>query len=232
MRAIALDLDTKAQEAFLRLSGGLSALGHGLIAAGKSLSFFGEDLISEPALPITEISPSCALEDLGTVLGQVKDEELQKRLSAAIETIGGIYSEPELAVPQTTIDKVSVTVIGKAQADKDEHTVLGIVLEPEVIDAQDDIYSAAEIKKTAFKFMEQYQNFGFMHQEIVQDILPLESYLAPCDFVIEGKAVKKGTWLMRVRVLDAELWQGIKSGSLTGFSIGGSAIRTPELIEA
>lgn len=39
-----------------------------------------------------------------------------------------------------------------------ERNVLGIVLEPETVDAEDDIYSAAEIRDAAHRFMEQYQN--------------------------------------------------------------------------
>jgi hypothetical protein len=33
------------------------------------------------------------------------------------------------------------------------------------------------------------------------------------------------TWLLAVRVADEELWRQIKAGELTGFSIGGSAMR-------
>ena len=56
----------------------------------------------------------------------------------------------------------------------------------------------------------------------------LESYLAPTDFTIGELAVRKGTWLLAVRVLSDELWERVKSGDLTGFSIGGSARRVPE----
>ena len=55
----------------------------------------------------------------------------------------------------------------------------------------------------------------------------LESYLAPTDFTIGELAVRKGTWLLAVRVLSDELWERVKSGDLTRFSIGGSARRGP-----
>jgi hypothetical protein len=38
--------------------------------------------------------------------------------------------------------------------------------------------------------------------------------------------IRRGTWLLAVRVVDDELWQQIKAGELTGFSIGGSALRS------
>jgi len=38
-----------------------------------------------------------------------------------------------------------------------------------------------------------------------------------------GHELKKGAWLMVLKVDDNDVWQKIKSAELTGFSIGGSA---------
>jgi site-specific DNA-adenine methylase len=111
----------------------------------------------------------------------------------------------------------------------DERFVLGIVLEPEVVDAQGDIYSADEIRQAAHRFMEEFGGLGLMHRLAVNDqVKVLESYVAPVDFEIGGVPVKKGTWLLGVRVLSDELWEQVRDGKLTGFSIGGSARRVPE----
>jgi site-specific DNA-adenine methylase len=108
----------------------------------------------------------------------------------------------------------------------EERYVLGVVLEPETVDAQDDIYSAAEVRDAAHRFMEQHQNIGLMHRGLVNGrVKILESYLAPTSFPLDGAQVRKGTWLLAVRILDDELWAQIKSGELTGLSIGGSARR-------
>jgi DNA adenine methylase len=108
----------------------------------------------------------------------------------------------------------------------EERYVLGIVLEPETVDAQKDIYSAAEIREAAHRFMEEYRNVGLMHREIVNGrVKILESYLAPADLDLAGTRVKKGTWLLAVRVLDDDLWRQVKDGEIGGFSIGGSARR-------
>lgn len=109
----------------------------------------------------------------------------------------------------------------------EERYVLGIVLEPERVDAQQDIYSAVEVRDAAHHFMEEYRNLGLMHREILgEQVKILESYLAPADFEVDGTSIKKGTWLLAVRVVDEELWGQIKAGELTGFSIGGSALRS------
>jgi DNA adenine methylase len=111
----------------------------------------------------------------------------------------------------------------------DERFVLGIVLEPEVVDAQGDIYSTEEIRKAAHLFMQEFGGLGLMHRMQVNDhVKVLESFLAPTDFELGGITVKKGTWMLGVRVLSDALWEQVKSGALTGFSIGGSARRVPE----
>lgn len=112
----------------------------------------------------------------------------------------------------------------------EERTVLGIVLEPETTDGQGDIYNEEVIRFSAHKFMEEFQNMGLMHEEIRNDeIKILESFLAPVDFEIEGQMIKKGTWLMRARIIADNLWKSVKAGELTGFSIGGLA--TSEAVE-
>lgn len=117
----------------------------------------------------------------------------------------------------------------KADDAGEERYVLGIVLEPETLDSQSDIYSADEVRSAAHKFLENYGQIGLQHAEIVTGkIKILESYLAPADFSIGAQTIKAGTWLLGVRVVDDGLWQAVKDGSYTGFSIGGSAVRSPD----
>ena len=113
----------------------------------------------------------------------------------------------------------------------DDRFVFGIVLEPEVVDAQGDIYSAEEIRQAAHRFMEEFGGLGLMHQVRVNDqVKVLESYLAPIDFELGGVSVRKGTWLLGVHVVSDELWGQVKDGTLSGFSIGGTARRVPEAV--
>ncbi len=117
----------------------------------------------------------------------------------------------------------------KGAKPEDERYVLGIVLEPEVVDGQGDIYSADEVERAAHRFMEEFQGLGLMHKFRVNgDVKILESYVAPADFAVGDTAIKKGTWLLAVRILSDALWKDVQDGGLTGFSIGGSARRVPE----
>lgn len=137
-----------------------------------------------------------------------------------------VAGQPKIRRPD--MYKIEIEIV-KAQKDDDEHYVLGIVLEPNTVDAQDDIYSADEVRAAAYKYMAEFQNRGLMHQQIINNKVDiLENYIAPSDFTIDDQHVKKGTWLMAVRVKDPALWKQVKEGGLTGFSIGGSANRQPD----
>ena len=110
----------------------------------------------------------------------------------------------------------------------EERFVLGIVLEPEVVDAQGDIYSAEEIRLTAYEYAKNFRNVGLMHKGLVNGkVFVVQNWIAPVDMEIEGSKIKKGTWLLGLEVLDDELWGKVKGGDLTGLSIGGFAKRTP-----
>jgi DNA adenine methylase len=118
------------------------------------------------------------------------------------------------------------TKLLKAEEDGEERFVLGEVLVPEDVDAQKDIYSAAEVRKAAHVWMEEYGGLGLQHSVRVDDrVKVLETYVAPADFELDGEKVKKGSWLMAVRILDDAIWNDVKAKRLTGFSIGGSARR-------
>lgn len=149
---------------------------------------------------------------------------------------------PQSSVPQAAKDKaiaeaqrllastkaeksVDVRLLRKADA-PEERYVFGVVLEPDVIDSQNDTYSAEEVRKSAHRFMQDHAALGLQHSAIVTGKLKiLESYIAPVDFAIGEETVKKGTWLLAIRVVDDALWTAVKAGSFTGFSIGGTAIR-------
>ena len=78
-----------------------------------------------------------------------------------------------------------------AKADEDEQIVYGIVLEPDTVDAQADIYSAEEVRQAAHKYMEDHQNAGLMHQKIINDKAKvLESFHAPVTWRRNAKAVR------------------------------------------
>lgn len=146
------------------------------------------------------------------------------------------YSIPQRSIKPTqktaSVKAVSFTKsipLIKNLDPNDERFVMGIVLEPEVVDAQGHIYSETEIRQAAHRFMENAGDLGLMHERSLADqVKILETYLAPSDISLGNTAVRKGTWLLAVRILSDRLWQKIRAGEITGFSIGGSARQVPE----
>jgi len=115
---------------------------------------------------------------------------------------------------------------GQEETEEEERMVYGIVLEPNTVDAQRDIISEEEIKLAAHRFLEDSQEIGYEHTDFAKSFKIMESFVAPDNFIINKQQVKKGTWLMAVRVVDDQVWKEVKKGNLKGFSVAGKAIRT------
>lgn len=113
------------------------------------------------------------------------------------------------------------------KAEGELRVVTGIVLVPDDVDAHNDFATAPVIRDAAYDFLcnihianelgVQHEKFGNIGLELV------ESYVAPLDFRLGGEDIKKGTWIMSVRVKSDDLWEKVKTGELTGFSIGATA---------
>jgi len=108
----------------------------------------------------------------------------------------------------------------------DQQIVYGVVSEPGVIDLQGDRLSKSEIRKACHKFMQTSQRIGKEHSGVAKASI-IESYIAPTDFKCNGQVVKSGSWVMAVKIHDPALWQAVKKGEITGFSIAGTGTRTP-----
>lgn len=116
--------------------------------------------------------------------------------------------------------------------DEEKRLVYGVVLEPNVVDGQGEWERAETIERVAHRFLAKFNRtteLGLQHTifgEIGVELV--ESYIAPQDLDFDGELdadsiIRKGSWVMVVRVLDEDLWRAVKEGGITGFSIGGVA---------
>lgn len=153
--------------------------------------------------------------------------ELDRKLAAlrmTIESLGVIKKVQDSEKNTQSVEKSwSVSLIKQ----EDKRLVYGIVLEPETVDAQGDIVSAAEIEESAHGFMLESQVIGRDHEQTAPARI-VESYIAPADLTIGGQSVRKGSWVMGVKVQDDAFWEQVKNGEYTGFSIGAYANRRKE----
>ena len=117
--------------------------------------------------------------------------------------------------------------------DEEERIATGIVLEPETIDSQEDIESEDEIRKAAFDFMRRGAKIKLQHKVAMSrdEVYVIENYVAPVDFEINGEKVKKGSWVMSVKIEDDDIWDSVKTGKLTGFSVGGLSKKVKEQVD-
>ncbi|MED2976594.1 XkdF-like putative serine protease domain-containing protein [Bacillus swezeyi] len=113
-----------------------------------------------------------------------------------------------------------IKVLTKAEDEK--KLVYGIVYEPDTPDAHGDFMTAAEIEKAAHEFLKDAREIDKQHdfQGGVGEVV--ESYVAPADFEINGEVIKKGSWVLVTKASD-EVWEQIKKGDITGYSMAGTA---------
>jgi hypothetical protein len=133
-------------------------------------------------------------------------------------------SEAEEQAGEESVENTTKFFIPILKAE--QRLITGVVLQPEVVDAQGDIMSSDVIKDAAHRFLAQYNKstkMGLMHKDFKPRFDLVESYLAPVDITLNGSIVKAGSWIMVVKVLDDSIWEQVKKGKLTGFSIGGKA---------
>lgn len=109
---------------------------------------------------------------------------------------------------------------------EDQRLITGVVLIPDTVDAHGDTIPADVIEKAAHNFLAEYNSkttMGLMHTDMNPPIDLVESYIAPIDLVLGSTSIKAGSWIITARVNDDVIWQKVKDGKLTGFSIGGKA---------
>lgn len=121
--------------------------------------------------------------------------------------------------------------------DAQQQILLSVVLEPGVVDSQDDFETAADIEQACHAWMEGYRlgksKLGLVHERQLHDIeaVCVENYICPVDYTVDSPSgkqqVKKGSWLQAWHVKNPAVWAKCMNGELTGFSIGGDGTRIP-----
>lgn len=117
------------------------------------------------------------------------------------------------------------------KADDDRHLVFGwasvsATEDEEIVDAQDDSIPIEELERAAYEFVEFNREGGEMHEvtgvaRLIESMVftPEKKNLLGIDGVLSG-------WWVGFKVTDDDVWQKIKSGEYSMFSIGGSAKRS------
>ena len=134
-----------------------------------------------------------------------------------------LVGELDEGITKSTIFEKHVTRT-YLKVDEAKRVVTGPVLVPDTVDLEGDFEFPEDIQEAAFKFMEDARNIGEMHTKFGGIGVPVESWiLREAIFVDKGMEFKiypAGTWMMSVKVTDDKVWEKVRNGELTGFSIG------------
>lgn len=154
-------------------------------------------------------------------VAQFGTDEEKSKVRAAVHA-----KYPELAKKTASRIKKAVPII---KADKPKQIVCGVVLSPDEADSQGDVMSAEDIEEAAHFYMAESRVVGKEHSSPV-DAVPVESYIAPQDFEWPDmgygpQTVKKGAWVLAVRIEDKKQWAKIEDGEYQAFSVGGFGLR-------
>lgn len=106
--------------------------------------------------------------------------------------------------------------------EEEQQLVYGIVYEPDVEDSHGDYMTAPSIEKAAHGFMKDARNIDKQHDFNAGVGEVVESYIAPADFTLGEQEIKKGSWVLVTKATD-EIWEEIKKGEITGYSMAGTA---------
>ena len=107
----------------------------------------------------------------------------------------------------------------------EQREITAPVLVPDEGDYHGHIYSEEEVHQACRNYRENCRKANIQHAfDISKDTAEfVEHYLAPADIPMETLdgtvTVKKGTWLATMKIKNDNLWQDVKDGKFTGFSI-------------
>lgn len=110
------------------------------------------------------------------------------------------------------------------KADDEKRIVVSVAMVPELVDTHGDIADAEVIENAAHGFLIMCPQARVQHTpERFEGLHIVESYIVRNNTKINGVSVKKGTWVVAMKVESDFLWGLVKDGTFTGFSIGGFA---------
>jgi hypothetical protein len=186
-----------------------------------------------------------ALDKMSPTQGEVHIPKMHDLLATAFRRRGRHHLTPmihtrkqwhrfaEVPVEDETGDWSTEVPILKTDTAK--RLVYGVVLEPgdpKHTDAQKDWLKSEEIEPAAHDYLKRYYAgkaaMGLQHERLASDTIPVESYIAPADFTLGQKQVKKGSWVMVTYVGNDATWEKVTKGQITGYSIGGRGERHTE----
>ena len=153
--------------------------------------------------------------------------------SLAIDCIS-LVSEPAIQENLIFMSKAKNNLT-LAKIDTDKREIISPALIPNkniyrVDENGDDYYvyfSKDTVKNCAYSFLKNnnHHKATYQHKERVSGVLTVESWIIEDPKMdkanLYGFQLKKGTWMVKMKIENDDLWQKVKSGDIKGLSIEG-----------
>ena len=152
---------------------------------------------------------------------QVRKHEPELRFALAVVYEPGVVDTHGDFAKAETIREAAWDFMRGLQESRDVQRgllkIVAALVKDETSEIEIDISDLADaIDKGAVGDM--HEDFDDAHGQV------LESFLAPTGMVVDGEAVKAGSWCVGIQ-WSQEMFQKIKRGERTGISMGGTGIR-------
>ena len=166
-----------------------------------------------------------------TIVELVIDEANE---SLAIDAIS-LVSAPAIEENMVYMSKAKNNLT-LAKVDEDKRELISPALIPDKniyrydADSDSDYYvyfSKDTVKNCAYSFLKNnnHHKATLEHQDRVSGVLTVESWIIEDPKIdksrLYGFDLKKGTWMVKMKIENEELWEKVKSGSIKGLSIEG-----------
>lgn len=122
------------------------------------------------------------------------------------------------------------TFVAIKSIDEEQHVVHGLVYEPFVLDTDGELMLPEDIELMAHRFMADVpmdKAIDLQHNRVPTGCYPVESYIAKSG----DPSFIEGSWVLGVKITDADLWKDIKSGKINGYSFDARVTKRPVVVE-
>lgn len=108
-----------------------------------------------------------------------------------------------------------------AKTDEQEQTATGLVYAPLTVDSQNDFMTAPDIKRASQQFMKSARTNAI---DVNHDGNFVDAFIAE-SMISKGGDFPQGSWVVTAKIENPTVWQAVRDGKLTGFSMMGTGQR-------
>jgi hypothetical protein len=142
------------------------------------------------------------------------------------------FKEPEVEEVPGLIISIRKSQLQTVESPKERRLVTGVAMAAHEVDGEGEWFSDETCLDSMIDYMVKSRNVGFEHVvDINNDVDIIENWQLRDDTQHAGKLVRKGSWMMTLRIYSDRYWNAYKNGTLAGFSVGGKGYNVSTELE-